>query len=456
MTESFPSPSSNDAMAVIVPARTKVLYGMGLFGTQLYNGIQAAATAWFWLDVMLLDYGTYSLIMLVFYNIWNAVNDPIFGWISDRTKTRWGRRIPYIRFFTPIWLLSTIFLFFPFISLDQIGLGIWLTVFILLFDACYTFVAGCYNSLMPEFTTLTSERTKINLIAQLFAIIGVGISFIFPLLLANDVIGFFIFVIISGTIAMLVLVIPSFFYHERKIDYKTQPLGLWSALTNSVRNRPFMAFIGWNFMVQFTSSIVIANIIFYATNVLRAGDLEKYLLFGALFITLLPGFVVNNLLAKRRGVRFAVMISTFCMAIGLLLLFLSETFLFATASLTIAGFGLSGALMFANVMIAESTDYDELRTNQRREAMFFGTNALFTKPAIGLAHGILAWTLAVTGYLQGQGPEFQPATAIFGIRMIMGLFPSIALFISIIFLYFYPSLQETLKMKRKLAELHKK
>ncbi len=448
------SSTLGDSMAVIVPTRIRVLYGSGLFGTQLFNGVQAAATAWFWLDVMQLNYGFYSLIMVVFYNIYNALNDPIFGWISDRTRSRWGRRIPYIRFLTPVWFFSTVFLFYPFLNLDQLTLGIWLLVFILIFDGCYTFVAGCYNAIMPELTTLTSERTKINLTAQLFAMMGMAVSFIFPLLLEDDVMGFFLFVVIGGAIAMAVLVVPTFFYHERKQTWEKKPLGLVSAVVNSVKNRPFLAFIGWNFMVQFASSLVLANIIFYAANVLQATDIQKYLLFGALFLTLLPGFLVYKSIGRERGVRFAVILSTTIVSIGLLLLFFAGTYWMAFGSLAVVGFGLSGALIFGNVMIAEATDYDELRTHQRREAMFFGTNALFTKPAIGFAQGVLAGTLAAMGYIQGADPWLQPESALLGIRMAMGLFPSIALLISLIFIYFYPNKQETERMKEQLGKLH--
>jgi GPH family glycoside/pentoside/hexuronide:cation symporter len=454
MSEYSNSEGVKDSMAVAVPGRIKVLYGMGASGTQLFNGIQAAATAWFWLKIMNLDAGLYAIVMVVFYNIWNALNDPIFGWISDRTRSRWGRRIPYIRFFTPIWLFCTIFLFFPFLTLNQIGLAIWLCVFILLFDTCYTMVAGCYNSLMPELSTMTTERTRINQIAQLFAIIGVGASFIFPLLLKDNVIGFFIFVIVGSTIAMLVLFIPSFFIKERVISYKETPLGFISSLKYSIQNRAFMSFVGWNFMVQFTTSIVIANIIFYATYVLRTNDLGSFLLFGALIGTLLPGFIISSFIGKKLGVKRTVLLSTFIIATGLLVLFLSESYWMACVSLAIAGFGLAGVQVYAYVMVGEATDYDELKTHQRREAMFFGTNALFTKPAIGIAHGILAWTLASTGYNSELPPELQLPSAIFGIRMLMGLFPSIALYISLIFLYLYPNRKEVEEMKRQLAILH--
>lgn len=442
-----------DSMAVHVPVRTKFLYGMGLFGTQFFNGVQSAATAWFWLDKRGLDPFYYFIIMSIIYNIWNTFNDPIFGWISDRTRTRWGRRIPYIRFLTPIWLIATIFLFLPSLSTDQISMAIWFMVFIIIFDGCYTMVAGCYNSLMPELTTLTTERTRINLLAQIFGMLAIGVSFIFPLMLEDNESGFFMFVIIGGLIALTVLVVPSFFIRERMV-FEEKPLDLLSALKNSIKNKPFLAFVGWNFMVQFTTSMVLANIIIYAKYVLRSTGLQSFLVAGALFGTIIPGFFIASYLGKRKGVRFTVLLSSFIIATALLLLFLSESYWMAIASLALAGFGLAGAMVFTNVMIAESIDFDEIKTNQRREAMFFGTNALLTKPAIGIAQGVLALTFVLTGYVADINPELQLPSAIFGIRMIMGLFPSIALFISLLFIYFYPTQRQIQNMKYQLSMLH--
>ncbi|MHA1278089.1 MAG: MFS transporter [Candidatus Helarchaeota archaeon] len=454
MTDNRIPEQIHDSMAVIIPRRLKFTYGVGAFGTQFYNGVQMAATAWFWFDKLALDPIFYILIMLIFYNIWNALNDPIFGWISDRTRTKYGRRIPYIRFITPLWFISTILLFWPYLTLNQIGLAIWLIVILLIFDGCYTMVAGCYNALMPEFTTSTTERTKINLITQIFAIIGAGVAYVFPLILKNSIMAFFLFVIIGSTIALLVLVIPTFFIRERPIQEDVKPLGLTSALKYSIKNRAFMAFVGWNFMVQFTTSIVMANILFYAEYVLRSSQLESFILFGTFFLALLPGIALSLYLGKTKGVKFTVILNTCIIASGLFLLFLSTQYWMSTFSLAICGFGLAGPQIFAYVMIGEATDYDELKTKQRREAMFFGTNALLTKPAIGLAQGVLALTFMLTGFIQDSTPEAQPASAIFGIRMVIGLFPSIALFVSLIFLYLYPDRQEVKHMKYELGLLH--
>ncbi len=450
-------------MAVEVRTGIKWVYGLGYLGTQLFNGIQSSVTAWFWLNILKLNNFAYSIIMLVFYNIWNAINDPIFGWISDRTSSRWGRRIPFIRFFTPIWFISTILLFFPFLSLDQVGLAVWFTFFLLLFDACYTMVAGCYNALMPELTTLTAERTKISLICQIFTIVGVVGAFLFPLLFKNNIFAFFLFIVVASAIAMIALLIPGFVVRERNIKSEEEPLGLGSAIIESVKNRPFMVFCAWNFMQQFMVSIIMANVIFFATHVLQiSSSVVAMLLFVALFVALLPGFFIWIRLSKEKGVKTTVFFSALTIGIGLVMLFISN-FVFAFVALAIIGFGLAGPLIFTNVMIAECTDWDELRTKQRREAMYFGTNALFTKPAIGVAQAILAFTLATSGFIPDFIDPFfgnvinipQSPDAVLGIRMIMGLFPAIAIFIGLVFIWFYPlGLKKTKEMKERLKELH--
>lgn len=454
------SNSSDDILVRNVPLKKKLTYAVGLFGTQIYNGIQASSTAWFWLNIMGIDNIAYSIVMLVFYNIWNALNDPIFGWLSDNTRTRWGRRIPYMRLFSPIWFVASIFLFLPLVQ-AELALIIWFTVFILIFDGCYTFVAGCYNSLLGEISFDTQTRTNINTLAWVFATVGIAIAYIGPLLFKENIRAFQIFVVVGSSLGLLALLIPSFLIKERPIPPEETPLALGTALKGCIKNKPFMAFVGWNFCVQFTTAILIANIVFYATFVLSVEGFQATFLVAIFLICALPGFIILPKLQKKWDLRKAVMFATIVMAFALVTLIFIQEYWQIIIALGLAGFGASVTMIYPNVMMTESADYDELTTNRRREAIFFGTNALFTKPAIGLAQAILALTLLFTGFVSDTvNPRtgevihnIQPATAILGIRLIMGLFTFIALVIALIPLFFYPSGEEVGKMKKQIEEI---
>ncbi len=457
-------PAETDFMYRQISPKKRYIFAVGMFGTQLYNGTQASATLWFWLNIMKMDQNAYSLIMLVFFNIWNAINDPIFGYLSDRTRTRWGRRLPWMRVFTPIWFTCFMMLFIPPLGLDQIGLIIWFTITILLFDMCYSIVAGCYNSLLPELSTITTERALLNTLASIFSAIGNGIAYIFPILLKGNVFQFQLFVIIAGSSAMLVLFIPSFFLRERPIPESETPLGFRQAIVETFKNKPFLYFCGWNFLVQGTTTFLISNVIFFSTHVLGEGGTSGTLLFVILLGAALPGYFVWLRVNKTKGTRITMMFSTLFLAFGLFGLSFIQTYLEASIFLAIAGFGTSGPLIFAYVMIAECTDVDEIRTGRRREAMYFSTNALITKPAIGLAQAIMAWTLLFSGFISdvvdpatgNVFPQPQPATAILGIRIIMGVLPGLFIAAGWFFLYKYPLTPLALvKLKQDLARVHK-
>jgi GPH family glycoside/pentoside/hexuronide:cation symporter len=179
----------------------------------------------------------------------------------------------------------------------------------------------------------------------------------------------------------------------------------------------------------------------------------------------IPGFMVFNKVQNRYGIRTTAYIATILYAFGMLCLLFAELYWQVALALGLAGFGLAGPLIVNNVMTVEACDFDEIRTNRRREAMFFGTHALLTKPAIGLAQALLATVLLVTGFKKdtvnpntGQVTHHaQTPLALLGIRLIIGFFPFLMLMtVGLIALYFYPTLKQTKEMKKKLQEIHMK
>lgn len=213
------------------------------------------------------------------------------------------------------------------------------------------------------------------------------------------------------------------------------------------------------------TSIIISNIIFYATFVLNTTGFEATLLLVIFIATTLPDFMIFTKGQSKYGIKMTVIVATVIMAVGFLGLVLTKEYWQTLIALGVAGIGTAATMIFPNVMIVEGSDYDELKTNRRREAMFFGTNALLTKPAIGLAQAVLSMMFLITAFVPDDTNlttgdvihHVQPASAILGIRFVMGLFPFLMLILLGLFsMHFYPTLQETKKMKQKLQDLHLK
>ena len=445
-----------------IPLGKKIGFAIGFMGTQLYNGTQSASTAWFWLNLMAIPNDAYSFIMLVVYNIWNAVNDQIFAHLSDRTRTRWGRRIPWLRAASPIWWLFFVLLYFPFVE-GQLALVLYFMIVICIYDMLYTIVANNYNTLMPEMTTKTKERTTINTLANVFGLIGNVAAYLFPMLLKENVVHFQIYVVICGAVATIVLWIPSFIIKERPIPKEEEiPMGFFESIKECLKNKPFLAFAGNYFMKEAALGLAMANIFFFSTHVLQVGGLESALLLGILLLMTAPGFAAWKKFSEKKGTRKAMILSTTCFAATFFFITFSPNIIVSFIILAAAGFSLAGPTQFAYVMLAETTDYDELKTNKRREGIYYGTNALLTKPGLGVGQAILSGVLGATLFVKdkiGSGGEVisqpQPDSAIWGIRFLMGVIPATFMFASAFFAYLYPLTKEkTAEMKAKLAQLH--
>ncbi|MFX0101540.1 MAG: MFS transporter, partial [Candidatus Hodarchaeota archaeon] len=167
--------------------------------------------------------------------------------------------------------------------------------------------------------------------------------------------------------------------------------------------------------------------------------------------------------SEKHGIRTAMFISQFIFSTGIFFMTFIQTFEQALIILALGGLSIAGPFQFAYVQLAESVDYDELRTNTRREGIYYGTSALLSKPGLGIGQAIVAWILGATGYVEDKRvgnilePQQQSDLAKIGIRLTLGVLPSIFMFAGLVFIYLYPLTKEaTKKMKEDLAKLHVK
>jgi GPH family glycoside/pentoside/hexuronide:cation symporter len=162
--------------------RTKIAYGIGNLGQALFfNSIQTFLI-FFYTDVVRLDTKLVGLAFAISYGVWNAINDPLIGVLSDRTRTRWGRRVPYIAIGTPL----TFLLFFlvwspplgghPLVNPSSTSIFLYFAIVIALFDLVNTAVSVTYTALFPETFTDLAERTEVSIYRQVAAMIGTALG----------------------------------------------------------------------------------------------------------------------------------------------------------------------------------------------------------------------------------------------------------------------------------------
>ncbi|MFX1452685.1 MAG: MFS transporter, partial [Promethearchaeota archaeon] len=163
-----------------IPLKTHMIYGLGNMGTTLLTGIFDGAVVKYYTDKIFLE-PLYIGIAFMIFAIWNALNDPIFGHMSDKTRTKIGRRIPYLRVVSFIFGISFVIIWFPPSNVQaQFDIFLYLLITIFFFDTCFTIYGLCYIALMPELSLDPNERTKLSLYMTVFGMIATIITFLIP------------------------------------------------------------------------------------------------------------------------------------------------------------------------------------------------------------------------------------------------------------------------------------
>ncbi|MHA1147854.1 MAG: MFS transporter [Promethearchaeota archaeon] len=442
-------------------SKEKSFWGLASFGGSLVNGIYATLLPIFYTDYLGLVESAYLIYIVSFiYGIWNALNDPLFGILSDRSKSEKGRRIPFMRYTAPFLALFFILIWFAPRSPD-IAIFWWMLITTLLYDTAYTIIFLMYSALLPEITEDEQERNGLQMFASFFSMIGTVLGFVIPELFRHnaDILPLQMAMVGVGVLGMTLIIFTTYKFSERpeftKVD---EPLGFLDSLKYTFKSKSFVILTAANFMSILIQSLIMGSLFYLADFIV---EISSITLLVFVIIPLMVGIWITPYLIKIFGVVKSDQILLFIGATGLLLL----TFIPANLiclSLILAGFGLVGPLVYTNVLFSQVCDEDELETGVRREAMFFGINAFITKWAQSLALVIPVALLATTGFIprsQTGGiarPDLQPAEALFAIRLFIGLIPAIALYLEVLILQFYPLKGEYwASIQEKILTLHK-
>ena len=333
----------------------------------------------------------------------DAFTDPLIGWWSDRTRSRWGRRIPFIMFSTPFYAGFGALIWF----LPDPGSSWWNAVYFVLmlelFFTAATMSSGALEALVPELTRTARDRMQVVSFIFLFAVGGAGLGLVMGGYI-KDALGFQVAGSIFAVVALVVRYISlSAIWNHAPRDITPASVPFWHGLRDTLRNSQFVAFLPT--FVMFTTGVGVLQgwIPFFAVGVLqqeRDGAASSWLSTSVIGGAIVFGLVIWILfsagaVSKRRiygicliacGVLYpllslvGIVVAEHLVLQGLVLVF-------------IAGMPMAAVFLLPKGLTADIADYDALLRDERREAMFYSTQNFFEKVTYALPPLLLSLIL---------------------------------------------------------------
>ncbi len=397
--------------------------------------------------------------------IWDGINDPIMGIITDRTRSKYGRHRAYIKWGIPFVVVSYIMLWNSFGLDGQKHPYMTVAYFVIayvLYKTAYTMIAVPHTAMLPELAPEYNKRTQYTSVSYIFNSVGMIPSYII-LLVTLSIFGFSDGLnrdaktpfFITGIILSLVYAVALYgtfklVKEPSSLDMKLEPLDLKAAFKeyfDVFKSRAFRQYFGISFFWETARSFYSTTYIYYVT--FLANQYKFYPIFNTfagVFESL--AFPLNYALTMKHGKKKCGTIVTPFMILGLAIGLVVQASQPGTSKATfmlilmIMGvifypFGMSGIGFVCNNVFPDLTDVDELITGRRREGVVSTCNTMVKQVTGGINTFIVTLILGGFGLdTNSEATEFieQPASAIVGIRLCVALIPMISALISYVLL----------------------
>lgn len=438
----------------------KLAFGVGDLGPAIVAAVNGFFLNAFLLDVAGLRPAAVGAIFLV-VKIWDAVNDPVIGSISDRTLSRWGRRRPWLLLGAiPFGLAFLLHWLVP--PLGDTGKFVYYLVVAFMLDTAFTAVNVPYTAMTAELSHDYDERTSLNSYRFGFSILGgVLAAFLHTMIVggfSDKVMGNAISAAIWATFIIVSALITFRYTREPAAAppaARAAGPGIFEGIKIAFRNRAFIIvtviyLMSW-LCIQFVQNNLLLYVKYWIGAESQFGTLVMAVQLSAFVFVLIWARVAQRI-GKQR-VYYVGM--TFWVVVSIALFFVQPGqvgLLFVLAAL--AGVGVSIGYLIPWSMLPDVIELDELETGQRREGVFYGFFVFLQKLGISLGLAVSNFILEATGYVNqaaGQAPPTQPDSVLMALRLFVGPLPALILLLSFLVVRAYPITRE--KHADMLAEL---
>jgi glycoside/pentoside/hexuronide:cation symporter, GPH family len=359
-------------------------------------------------------------------------DDPLIGWWSDRTRSRWGRRIPFILLGTPLLGLSFWLIWIPPDPESAVLNIVWFFVTIELFFLARTVVEAPYEALQAEITSTSNERVSLGAWKVSLAIIGVIIGLVVsPLLIeAFDYGG--MGMILAAVAVTAVYIMLFGLWRRGTLDTGDPPVEkppLFSSLLGALRSRPFLALAVSFMLFNLGYQLLVAMLPFYLTEIVNGEESDVTFFTGgviAFALVALPGLTRAVRRFSKKALYAAAMVALgiymVVLALGAFVPLLPGVTLFVQALvlISLAGLGFSAMWVFPGAMVADIIDDDARRTGQGRAAIFYGMFKTLEKLAQSGAAVLFGVILGTFGSTADEPLGIQLIMPIAGVAILCG------------------------------------
>lgn len=431
---------NTSASAGRLSKKTLFAYGMGDFASNLTNTFMGSYLSIFYTDVVGLTPAVVSAIMLI-ARIWDAINDPMFGAIAERTNTKKGRFRPYIFYFTPFLALAAVL---TFTTLGGKSGAIYAAVTYIAYGMLYTVVNLSYGSLSTVMTTNPEDISQLTSWRMMGTnLSSVVLSALSPVIM-GAISGSDTFTGQSYTITMIiyaVLSIPMFYFVYANCKEVVKPVNegqkvsLSLSLKTVVTNKPLMLGFCMMIFAMFAFFGRMGVVIYYIIYVMRKPQYISVFMSLPSIMTVIGILLTKNYIV-RWGKKKMAAIGYIGAGITLIVMYFVDPSNFA---LMVVLHALYGFFCFSfpipMSMIPEAINYQEDRTGIRTDGLAYAATSLSTK--VGNAFGP-AMALLVMGAFGYVANAQQTAEAMQGINLATNLVFGICYLLALIPLAFYP------------------
>ncbi|MEM1164999.1 MAG: MFS transporter [Planctomycetota bacterium] len=466
-----------------MPVGRKLALGLGSF-TSFFGFAGPERLAWPVFGMLLGVEGWLIGLALLIPRLWDAVTDPVMGTISDNTRTRFGRRRPYILIGALLMgVLFSVMWFVPDVESDYVKMG-WFVVFQLLFFTAYTVFSVPYAALSYEMTPDYHERTRVMAYLGFFHKAGEFLAGWMPAIMGTLSLAIVadatditmegvqaVAVIVGVSVFMLCGSIPALFVKERFAApvTRSERVNMMAGIGAALSSRAFLVLV--SVIVLNTLSGILASAIDQFILVYYMGDgtaasglVQKAMLTSGYAIVGFASIPIISWLAGPLGKKGTLFFVYGLMVIGSI----AKWFIFRPGHPIVTVFGidvdpvilidplLCGPMWVAvkillASMMADICDEDELRHGQRREGMFGAVFSWLEKLVVSLAALATGLALTVSGFDAALGADQAPETFL-KMRLFLAGAPAITAVFAILVLLLYPLNAQTAEETRRALE----